>query len=119
MKVLIVDDSVINLKVASKILEHEGFTVETSTNGYDSIEKVKNNKYDIIFMDIMMPEMDGKETYVKLQELPNFDTPVVVLTADTEETRDDYLNKYKFAEYLAKPIRIEELKKILNNINIK
>ncbi len=119
MKALIVDDSAINLKVASKILEKEGFITETSISGYDCLEKVKNNKYDIIFMDIMMPEMNGKETYAKLKELPDFNTPVVVLTADTEETRDDYLNIYNFAEYLSKPIRIDELKKVLSVLNIK
>ena len=109
MKAFIVDDSKINLMVAEKILAKMGFNVDTVLSGKECLEKVNNNKYDIIFMDIMMPEMDGKETYTKLKELPDFDTPVVVLTADTEETRDDYINKYKFSEYLSKPIRIDEL----------
>ena len=118
MKALIVDDSAINLKVASKMLERFNLEVDTAISGFDCLEKVKNHKYDIIFMDIMMPQMDGKETYIKLKKMPGFNTPVVVLTADTEETKNDYINKYGFNDYLAKPLKIEELKKVLTNLNI-
>lgn len=116
MKALVVDDSSINLKVAKGLLEREGLEVETALSGYECLEKVRANNYDIIFMDIMMPEMDGKETFTKLKELPNFNTPVVTLTADTRETKEDYINKYHFNDYIAKPIRTEELKKVLSKI---
>ena len=116
MKALIVDDNNINLKVASKMLEKEGLQVDTVLSGKEWLEKVKNSNYDIIFMDIMMPEMDGKETFSKLQEIEGFNTPVVTLTADTEESKEEYLTKYHFNGYLSKPLRIEELKKVLNKI---
>ena len=57
MKALVVDDSTINLKVASKLLYHEGVEVQTVLSGKECLENVKNQKYDVIFMDIMMPEM--------------------------------------------------------------
>lgn len=117
MTVLIVDDSIINLKVAQKILEHENCVVETTTNGRDCIEKVQKKKYDVIFMDIMMPEMDGIETLNKLKELEGFSIPVITLTADaTPSAKDKYL-KCGFNDYLSKPIQIEELRKVLDSIN--
>ena len=66
MKVLVVDDSQINLRVAQKLLEFEGLNVDTVLSGKECLEKIKTEKYDIIFMDIMMPEMDGVETFKKL-----------------------------------------------------
>ena len=63
MKALIVDDSKLNLMVAQKILEKIGFSVDTVLSGEECLEKIKNNSYNIIFMDIMMPNMDGIETY--------------------------------------------------------
>ncbi len=119
MKALIVDDSKINLMVAQKILEKIGFNVDTVLSGEDCLEKVKNNNYDIIFMDIMMPNMDGIETYKHLKEINNFNTPVVALTADINNTRNDYINKYNFNEYLAKPLKIDELQKALSNLGLK
>lgn len=113
MKALIVDDSNINLKVTQKMLEKLGFIVDCSLSGYECIEKVKNNHYDIIFLDIMMPEMDGVETLCKLKEQENFTTPVVALTADVYDGADkDYIKK-GFNAYLSKPINIEILKTII------
>lgn len=115
MKVLVVDDSLINLKVATKVLEKVGCIVEEATSGKECLEKVQNNSYDLIFMDIMMPEMDGVETFNELKKIENFATPVVTLTADSEpESRDKYLN-LGFAEYLSKPINVENLQEILKN----
>ncbi len=118
MKVLVVDDSLINIKVASKILEREGCVVETAVSGFDAIEKVKENNYDLIFMDIMMPEMDGIETFKHLKEISGFSTPVITLTADAEVgAREKYLS-LGFNGYLSKPININELREILK-INVK
>lgn len=115
MKVLVVDDSLINLKVATKLLEKEGCFVENVTSGKECLEKVKDNHYDLIFMDIMMPEMDGVETFKKLKEIENFDIPVVTLTADAEpSSKEKYLN-LGFNDYIAKPIQIDILREILNH----
>ena len=84
MKALIVDDNLINLKVAQRLLEHEGLEVETVMSGYECLARVKEISYDIIFMDIMMPEMDGVETLNKLKEINGFNIPVIALTADAE-----------------------------------
>lgn len=116
MKVLVVDDSLINLKVAKKLMEHEGLIVDTVLSGKECLEKVKNTKYDIIFMDIMMPEIDGVETFQKLKGLDNFNTPVVTLTADAESgAKEKYLN-LGFYDYISKPIDVALLHSIIERI---
>lgn len=116
MKALVVDDSPINLKIAQKLLETEGLTVDTVLSGKECLEKVKSTKYDVIFMDIMMPEMDGVETFKKLKEQGDFNTPVITLTADAVTgAREKYL-KEGFAEYISKPFTKEQIKEKIENI---
>ena len=119
MRALIVDDNLINLKVTQKILEKEGLVVHTALSGYACLDLVSHNKYDIIFMDIMMPKMDGIETFHKLRKMEGFCTPVVTLTADDSiGSKEKYLSE-GFADYLSKPINIEKIKKIIAEIKIK
>lgn len=114
-KVLIVDDNQLNIKVAEKILKEFDLDITGVDSGFGCIDKIKGNeKYDIILLDIMMPKMDGVKTLQKLKEIPNFNIPVIALTADAMEgTASKYLNE-GFDAYLAKPINKEELLKILN-----
>lgn len=116
MKALIVDDSVINLKVAQKILEKFDVVVETVTNGEDCLKKIGSNKYDIIFMDIMMPVLDGVDTFKILKEKEGFAIPVVALTADTAPNAEEKYLNLGFHSYMEKPINIEKLQKILDSI---
>ena len=120
-RLLVVDDNKLNLKVATKILESYNFTVEAANSGFECIEKINyKNDYDAIFMDIMMPQMDGVETLKKLREIENFKTPVIALTADaTLGSREKYLEA-GFDDYLAKPIVKMTLEETLNKfINLK
>ncbi|MDO4995705.1 MAG: ATP-binding protein [Bacilli bacterium] len=115
-KILVVDDNKLNLKVASKILESFNFDVETSNSGFECIDKITNqNRYDIIFMDIMMPEMDGVETMKKLKNM-SLKTPIVALTADAVEgSRERYLDE-GFDDYVAKPIDQMTLEETLHKL---
>ena len=111
---LIVDDSKLNLKVAEKILSEYGLTSETVLSGDECIEKIKRgNNYDIIFMDIMMPNKGGVETLKELKSLPNFNTPVVALTADAMEGQKEAYLSAGFIAYLSKPIDRQELESFL------
>ena len=86
-------------------------------SGKACLENIKNNTYDIIFMDIMMPEMDGVETMQKLKDIEEFCTPIVALTADAQgDAKTKYLS-LGFDGYIAKPIIIEELRNILKQID--
>ncbi len=116
MKILVVDDSAINLKVATKILEKEGYEVDNALSGFECLKMVKEKNYDLIFMDIMMPEMDGVETFKRLKQIDGFKTPVITLTADVElDSEEKYLN-LGFTAYLEKPINIEKLREIISKI---
>ena len=113
-KILIVDDNKLNIKVAAKAFQHYNPTIEEAISGEECISKVKQNHYDLIFMDIMMPGMSGDETLKKLSEMPSFDIPVVALTADAVAgAREKYLN-LGFSDYIAKPFKKEQLKEALD-----
>ena len=114
-EILIVDDNQMNLKVATGLLKRSRIKVDTALSGMECIEMVQKKKYDIIFMDHMMPEMDGVETMKALRErgfLPA-DTKIIVMTANAiAGVREQYLAE-GFDDYLSKPIAVEELEKIL------
>lgn len=117
MKVLIVDDSGINIKVAKKMLEHLGLEVDSVMSGEECLEKTSSVTYDIIFMDIMMPEMDGLETFAKLREREEFRVPVVTLTADAVTGAKEKYLSLGFFDYLSKPVSLEELKRVIEKVN--
>ena len=109
-KVLVVDDNKINLKVAERLLKDYQLEVETVMSGAESIDKVLNgNKYDIIFMDIMMPKMNGVEALNNLRSIVGFNMPVVALTADVIAGMEDKYISQGFDDCLAKPIVEEQL----------
>ena len=121
-KVLVVDDNKLNIKVASKILKEFNLDIDECESGFECINRIKNNnKYDIIFMDIMMPKMSGTETLKKLKQIENFNTPVIALTADALEGKSNKYLEVGFTDYLSKPINKIELNNVLNKIlnNIK
>ena len=113
-KILIVDDSKINLKVAETLMKPYNFEIDTAISGYEAIEKVNNKHYDLIFMDIMMPKLNGVETLDKLREKEDFTTPVVALTADAIEGTDEKYLSVGFNSYLSKPIDRKLLNKVIN-----
>ena len=118
VKILIVDDNNLNLKVASKLLErYNANNITTVNSGFECLDKISSGeKYDLIFMDDMMPKMSGAETFAKLKEMPGFITPVVALTANAiSGMRENYL-ELGFDEYLAKPIEKDALIKVLNKV---
>jgi CheY-like chemotaxis protein/HPt (histidine-containing phosphotransfer) domain-containing protein len=119
-KVLIVDDNKLNIKIASTMMKTYDFLIDEALSGSECIEKVKKQHYDLIFMDYMMPNMDGIETLNKLKTLPNFNTSVVALTADaTDGSREKFLSS-GFDEYVSKPINKNVLDKVINKmLNIK
>ncbi len=112
-KVLIVDDNNLNIKVASKILKEFNLIIESAYSGQECLNKVKDNNYDLILMDIMMPKMSGVETLKKLKE-NSINTPVVALTADAIQGQSNKYIEVGFNDYLSKPIQKNELKRVLN-----
>ena len=113
-KILVVDDNMINLKVASRLLKDYNCLVDTANSGFDCIDKISNGaSYDLILMDDMMPKMSGVETFHKLKEKENFHIPTVALTANAiSGMKEKYLQE-GFQDYLAKPIEKTELYRVL------
>lgn len=111
-KVLVVDDSDVNLRVFCYLLKNRGMKIETAKSGMECLTKIKNTKYDIIFMDHMMPGMDGIETYAQMRKMTdgiNAETPVIVLTANAIVGAKETYLKEGFAGYISKPIEPEIL----------
>lgn len=115
-KILIVDDCVSNTRLTKKLLTDRGFQVEVIDSGQECIKRVKaEEKIDGIFMDIMMSEMTGMETLEVLKQLEGYTLPpIIALTANAlAGMREKYLSA-GFDEYIAKPVDIKELDKVLN-----
>ena len=114
-KVLLVDDNKLNLKVASRILSKYNFDIETVETGKDCVYKVKSDQhYDMIFLDHMMPEMDGIEVLHILKKLDGYDLPpIVALTANAITGMKEMYLREGFDEYLSKPINLSELNKVI------
>ncbi len=114
--VLSVDDNEMNLAVVRGLLKRTGIELDTVTGGKECLHYTRRKKYDLIFMDHMMPEPDGIETFHMLRaekDNPNVTTKVVALTANAVAgSRNEYL-KEGFDDYLSKPIVVEKLEQML------
>ena len=112
--VLVVDDNNLNIKVATRLLTPYKCNVIGLSSGQECIDKfVSGEKFDLILLDDMMPKMSGSETLIKLKEMPSFNTPVVVLTANAiSGMKEEYLKK-GFDDYLSKPIEKAELNRVI------
>ena len=116
-RILIVDDNSLNIKVARKALQDFELILDDVMSGQDCLNKVVNgNEYDLILMDIMMPEMSGETTLQKLKENPNFNIPVIALTADAVAGAEEKYKSEGFTDYIAKPFKKEQIKEKLDLI---
>lgn len=121
VKVLVVDDTQMNLTIVKKLLENEGATVTTVDNGKDSISIAADTKFDIILLDHMMPGMNGIEVFEQIKDPAccNSTTPIVMLTANAMAgVAKEYMD-IGFDGYLSKPILPNELKETINNLTFK
>ncbi len=117
-KILVVDDTSVNLTVVEGLLKHTGLQIDTADSGEAAIMKVEENFYDIIFMDHMMPGMDGIETMQhirKMEDNPNATTTIIVLTANVVENSEEQYKSLGFDAYLTKPIDSDKLETAIMN----
>lgn len=115
-RVLAVDDFDMNLFVFKNLVKNTGISVDTAQSGSECLKLVKEKEYDIIFLDHMMPEMDGIETFhnmKKLGDYKNSNTPVIMLTANAVNGIKDRYIAEGFSGYLSKPVEKDMLNKIL------
>ena len=112
-KVLVIDDNSINLRLAERLLSEYKFKISTINNGKDAIALIQKENFDIIFLDQMMPEMSGTEVLKVLRDAKKQLPPIVALTANNYTGAKDLYLEEGFDNYLAKPIKVKDLNKIV------
>ena len=116
-KILIVDDNKLNIKVAKRALQDFNFEIDEAEDGSICLDKVSSGKvYDLILMDIMMPNMSGETALKKLKENKDFNTPVIALTADAVAGAKEKYVSEGFIDYIAKPFSRDQIKEKLDSI---
>ena len=114
-KVLIVDDNKLNIKVARRALDSFNFEIDECYDGQECLNKITiGNEYDLVLMDIMMPNMNGEMALQKLKENPSYKIPTIALTADAiAGAKEKYVSE-GFIDYIAKPFSKDQIKEKLD-----
>ena len=116
LRILLAEDNVVNQKVALKILEKMGYRADVASNGKEAVQAVERQPYDVILMDVQMPEMDGVQATAKIRAQLCANRPwIVALTANAlEGDRERYIG-VGMDDYISKPVRVEALAQALAN----
>ncbi|MBD2595679.1 response regulator [Nostoc spongiaeforme FACHB-130] len=120
LKILLVEDVLVNQKIALKMLNRLGFRADVANNGREALEALQRQLYDVVFMDIQMPEMDGWETTMRIRQefSPQVQPWIIAMTAHARpEDRQECL-RVGMDDYISKPIRLEALEAVLKQLNI-
>lgn len=115
--ILLVDDSQINRKIAESFINHAGCLTETAENGKIALEMFRLKDYDLVFMDLQMPEMDGIESTIRMKEIEvqkNVHVPVIAMTANALQSEREKCISSGMDEYMTKPIHENDLRIILS-----
>ena len=114
-RILVVDDSLVNLKVIGSVLENFEIEAKTASSGKECLEILKNEEFDIILLDHIMPEMDGIETLHRIKQIPgrNAKIPVLCVTAELGRDVGERLMEFGFDDYIAKPVKDYHLARLL------
>ncbi|MBP3604861.1 MAG: response regulator [Lachnospiraceae bacterium] len=118
-RILIVDDNALNRKVFVSLLKETKMQIDEAVNGREALRLVTENRYDIIFMDHMMPEMDGLEAFSemkKMEDYPSKNAPVVILTANAIVGEKEKYLKTGFNAFLEKPIDYKKLESLIRKL---
>lgn len=115
LKILVVDDDVLNRRLMKALLTHEGYQVDVAANGLEAFDAVKFQRYDIVFMDLRMPVMDGLEASRRIREWEDGGqhTFIVALTASYLPEEGHRLFEAGIDNYVSKPFQMEHIKRML------
>jgi CheY-like chemotaxis protein len=115
IRVLVVEDNLLNQKLAGFMLKGWGFQYDICANGKQAIENLKINHYDLILMDIQMPEMNGYETTVYIRDRLKLGMPIIATTSHSSQDERERCLMSGMTDYLTKPIKEEELYNLVTN----
>jgi len=122
LRILLCDDNAINLKVALRLVQQLGYQADLAVNGLEALAALDQQPYDIIFMDVMMPEMGGLDATEEIRrrqqqprDYPNYKTPIIIVavTANAMHGDRDKCLAVGMDDYLAKPVRLEDMRSML------
>jgi signal transduction histidine kinase/CheY-like chemotaxis protein len=112
LSILVAEDNQINQKVAETIFSNLGYQIDLAMDGKEVVEMVKKKNYDIVFMDLQMPEKDGVDATVEIRGL-GFQMPIVAMTATASKIGKDNAINSGMNDYITKPVRVEAVKAVL------
>ena len=112
-RVLLAEDNLINQRLETRLLQRQGCQVDIATNGREAVKKALALKYDLIFMDCQMPEMDGLESATAIRSL-RLKTPIVALTANAMPGDRARCMTAGMDDYISKPVKVTELRRVLD-----
>ena len=115
ISILVVEDNLINQKVVLKVLERIGVTADIANNGFEAVDMVQAKKYDLVFMDMEMPEMDGIEATHRIKAIPNLDPFPVIVAMTANATTEDKAKCFEagMQDFVAKPITLATTETVL------
>ena len=110
-RVLLAEDVKLNQMLTQKLLARSGYQIDIAENGIQAVEAMKNADYDVILMDVQMPEMDGIEATKQIRQLPGTKkfVPIIALTAQADVNTEDELRAAGMDDYISKPINFDIL----------
>ncbi len=112
LSILLAEDNLINQKVAQSIFKNIGYEIDIARNGKEAVERMEKGKYDVVFMDLLMPEMDGYEATRQIRNL-GYTLPVIAMSADEDDETRKAAFESGMNEYVRKPARVENIKQLL------
>ena len=110
LRILLAEDNAVNQKLALRILLQMGYRADVASNGIEAVESIERQKYDVILMDVQMPEMDGLDATRRIRNLTNVTQPrIIAMTANALEGDRELCIAAGMEDYISKPIRVNEL----------
>jgi CheY-like chemotaxis protein len=114
LKVLVVEDNPINMKLIETLLKKYGLIVDKAGNGKEAVEKLRiNNSYNVVFMDIQMPDMNGIEATEIIRNDISKEIPIIALTAAVMQEEREQALAAGMNDFIEKPVKVERLKEVL------
>ena len=112
LSILLAEDNLINQKVAQSIFKNIGYEIDIAKNGKEAVEMMEKGKYDVLFMDLLMPEMDGYQATTQIRK-SGHTLPIIAMSADEDDVTRKAAFEAGMVDYVRKPARVETIKQLL------
>ena len=114
MKILIVDDEKVICEAFKEILEEDGYDVQTAANGNEALQKVQQMQYDLVFLDVLMPRMEGREVFEKMKQVTK--VPVAIMSGYIPQHKEKEILGLGAVACFKKPLDLAQVKKLIESL---